>query len=681
METEILETVEPETESTIDTTTAYADLRAKYNMYIQTLFFQEKISASFEVKQLQDWLESIRGNHEEIEKARMNFQNLSVPIMKEQVSKKRHSVARLQAARSSNAISQQSFNEWITWLEDSNNDSQLVLDSMASTLTAYLDERKALASKRSVIKSKAFAPVLSSSDPSIKSIVAKITDDAYYFSLPIEKRKQLIAEATALIPVAANEQQLFANFKAQLDGALRDKVINETSYKRWVARFKNPNINSQARKYFVESQFPSYKQSWYRVQGERKDLLSSEALLKQMTDKDCKVLPKFMEATTFTALHFDEKESVIKQVRAAVAAKKTNREQLLKQVTTILQSQVEAGVMSSTKVGDWEELIMSDKKTLTDLQRNYIPRWKQSLRGFNEVDFLILEKGVPNGFNKLTKEKFLLLSTNQRESYVEMAKQTLRAENLKAPNTPMKDLQGKVRHAFATNDWSSAKHYLTLAWAAVETEEDRQELRVMEKYMREFEDTSDTQENADSGNAVQSANQEIETVLSLMPAALRPFYESALQRGAGCLQCVSTLVFNVHWCQARDFIPNDASEGKEEAREETAWRLKASGPGHGDGVENNRIDGFNAPAVRTEGWGPNNIFASPSEAETIAAVSDVNKDNFSYWYWGNLRVDNVSKAEYSYVSTALNHRIKRAARILQEHGKRYSATGPLFSVN
>ena len=683
METEILETVEPETESTIDTTTAYADLRAKYNMYIQTLFFQEKISASFEVKQLQDWLESIRGNHEEIEKARMNFQNLSVPIMKEQISKKRHSVARLQAARSSNAISQQSFNEWITWLEDSNNDSQLVLDSMATTLTAYLDKRNALARKRAIINTKEFEPLKASNDPTMKALVSKITDDNYYFSLPFTQREKLVIEVIATLPVANHELKVFSEFKAELDKALGDKVISSASHKRWIARFKNPSINTQARVYFVQSQFPSYKDAWYKVHNERQKIIDSEPLLKEMTNKDWKDLKTFTNNDAFTALHFDAKQNLVKEVRAAITAKKTGKENVLKEASAVLTSAVKLGIVSANKVGGWQELIMSGTKTIEQLKGEYLPRWTESSKKFERAEFLMLEKGVPNGFNKLSKEQFLMLTTNRRENYVELVHQALREENLNRPDTPLKDMLGKVRHAFTTDNWEEAKYYLGLAWPLAKEDSDIRELQSMEKYLQSFGKNSEADTfNESADDAYRKAHQEIETVLHLLPASLQPVYRKALAKGPACLQCVTTCVYNRTWCEERGYLDGAIEEElREKAIIETAQRVRSGGDGHDNGVENNFVDGHNQPAIRDQGVGPQNLFMSGSGADAFIEKADANKNTFTFWYWTNLIVDGVSSAQNAYVSYALNHRLKSAARTLDSLGKRYDPVGPRFSLN
>ncbi len=151
--------------------------------------------------------------------------------------------------------------------------------------------------------------------------------------------------------------------------------------------------------------------------------------------------------------------------------------------------------------------------------------------------------------------------------------------------------------------------------------------------------------------------------------------------GAACLQCVTTCVYNRTWCQERGYLTEGLEDRlRTKSIDETENRLSHIGPGHGDGYENNHL-GFNQPAIRDKGIGPQNVFSSDTGADAFVEQANANKSTWSFWYWTNYIDKDVSAGKNSYVAYALNHRIKRAARVLDKHGMTYHSVGPLSSLN
>ena len=668
-----------------DTSNQYQDLRSKYNNLINTLFVRERLSSASEVKQLEQWLDGIRGDAKAISEAQQNFQRYAVPLMREQLTKKSQAEIDLQVALSNNEISKTSYSEWIAWMEDTGRSSEQKLSSIATSLPDYLGARRALARKRSAItRDSRLEQLAHSSDPKLKSLAAKITDTDYFLgTLSFGERETLIVEVLNALPLAGAELALFKEFETELNAAERTGLINGASVKKWIARFKNPGTNLQAKQYFVSQQFPSYVSNWRKVHEKRNGLLKDPAI-KTMTTKDIAEIQTFLDNKSFVALHFDRKESLIAEIKAAITAKKTGKETLLSETKGVLQAAASAGYISKNKIGAWSQHVLDGKRTLAEL-KEFVKDWAKVRFRYDQIGVKMLEGKVPQGLQRLSEESFLALTYAQRVSYVEGVEQRLHMEKNQPKDTPIQDMKGKVRHALDMSNWEEAEHFLAKAWPMAESPEDIAELQSMEKYLRAFGKKSVVDKAEDGENAdkeIAHANSELMRLMSLLPVGLQSIYRKALAKGADCLQCVTTTVYNRTWCQERSYLTEGLEERlRKKSIQETAERLSAAGEGHGDGAENAFVDGFHQPAIRDKGIGPQNVFLSAGGADAFVEKCDANKTCWSYWYWTNAIVNGVSAGQNAYVAYSLNHQFKRHARTLERHGKRFNPVGPLPSMN
>ena len=672
-----------EEESGANATGLYIDLRSKYSTMMSTLFDKERLSSETQVEQLTSWLDSIEGNAPMIQEAHKNFQQHAIPLMREQLSQKSQAMVDLQVALANNEISQQSYTAWIAWIEDTSRDSDSKIASIGSTLPDYLANRRALAIKRQgILKDRRLADMENSADPTLQGLVAKISDHNYFLeTLDFDGRKDLITDVLNAFPLLSAERTLFAGFEKELESAVQNKLISADSKKKWIARFMDPTVNMKAKEYFVKSQFPSYVAAWKKVHKER-DALVKDPTLKLVTEKDWKQLGVFTDDTKFRALHFDAKEGLVAEARAAITAHKEGKLVLHKETRSVLQSAAAAGYISKNKIGPWTEHVLSGERSLAEL-KNFIKDWAKVRFRYDKVEATMLKERVPQGLQRLSEEKFLALTYEQRASYVNEAERRLHIQNSNPKDTPFQDAKGKVRHALDTENWEEARFFLSKAWPLAESSEDNAELQSMEKLLKSFGDAGDSESSSeDAAKEIAWAREEIDTVMALLPPSYQKLYSKALVHGAACLQCVTTCVYNRTWCQERGYLTEGLEDRlRSKSIEETEARLRPSGPGHGDGYENNFVDGFKQPAIRPKGIGPQNVFSSGSAAGAFVDEANANKNCWSFWYWTNYIDKDVSAGKNAYVSYNLNHRIKRAARALDRHGMTYHSVGPLSSLN
>lgn len=606
---------------------------------------------------------------------------ISQSIAKNYAIYENHLIKPLDDALESGIISSKSYGEWIAWMRDSSRNSTQKKSSIESTLPNYLQERRNLAAERKTLLRDAGLSALSSlGDAALDKQISQLKNDRTFLeSLSFSERKSLIASVTAALPLPQQDAKLFAKFEGELSSAVSAGLISKASVERWVARFKKPGLSLKAKQYFFEHQWSSYRKAWEKVKEERATVLKNP-LFKELTAKDCKEISTFTTETKFTELHYDKKTALVAEVRAVLKAKETGKQNLLKDTRGILEAAASAGYIAKNKTGPWLEHVIAGKRTLTEL-RKFVGDWAKVRFNFDTVERAMNKGKVPQGLTRLSEEKFLGMSYEQRKSYVEEAQRRLNLEEADTPDTPIKDLKGKVRHALDTQNWDEAKLFLGKAWKAVESEDDIRELKSMEGYLESFV-TKEKSEDREKTEDVRRAYAEITELMGSLPTGLVPLYKSALLRGAGCVQCVTTCIYNRTWCQDRGYLTESSEEKlRNKAVQETENRIKGGGEGHGNGLENNRLDGFGQPAVRDKGIGPQNVFMSSGQAGSFVDEADANKGTWSFWYWTNLIVDGVSADENAHVARSLNWRFKRAARTLDKYGLRWTESGPPISVN
>lgn len=588
-------------------------------------------------------------------------------------------VAPLKNALDSGAISAASYREWINWIRDPNRVAKDKKTSIASVLPEYLAKRRKLAGKRqALLGDKRMQALLDSSDPTLKATATKVADQDYFLNaLSFDQREKLLIECTAALPLGASEVALFTSFSKELEQAEKDGLISAGSMKKWVARFKDPSVNLKAKTYFVGSQFPSYVAAWKAVKVDRANLLKDPVITK-LTAEHVKHIKVFTDDKAFLELHHDKKLSLLSEVRAGITAFKAGKETLHTETKSVLTTAATAGYISSNKIGPWLEHVIGGKRTLAEL-KNFVKDWAKVRHRFDKIELRISESKVPQGLQRISLETFLNLSYDQRQSYVNEAERRLHIDSNEAGNTVIRDFKGKIRHALDSENWEEAKHYLVMAWPHAKNDDDIHELQSMENYLKNFGGKKEVSPDQEKLPAIKSALQKIDSAYEQLPPEVKPFYDKAFLHDSNCAWCLGVMMYNVQWGLERGYQPQDLTKVREQAARETPERMRP-GHGHSDGLENNLIDGHGRPAIREEGWGPQNICTSSSEAERIVDSANANKSNFSYWYWNNLIIKGVSSGQYANISYVLRRQIVSGMRTLESFGENYHSAKNYVSL-
>jgi len=584
----------------------------------------------------------------------------------------------LKNALNDKIISAKSYAEWMSWIRDGNRHSEEKKAAINTTLPTYLSERGKQANQReSITKDPRFKELSESKDPSVKSLCAKISDSDHFLnSQSFEQRKASIADILATLPIIDEDKALFVGFSKELDSAV-GKYISAESKKKWIARFNDPSVNPKAREYFVLRQFPDYVAAWKKVHADY-DKLKGDPAIATLDKKDVKDIDLFKSPSKFLALHYDEKVNIMHEVQNAVTAKAENKEALHAEIKAVIDTAASAKYVSSSNTGYLVSHMIKRGRSVQEV-KNFVKEWAKIRFRFDKVESAMTNGRVPQGFVRLSEASFLSLTFAQRESYVEEAESRTGVEETVA-SPAFKDIKGKIRHELDSENWDEAAQFLAQAWPIALGDAERNELHSMERYLKAFSTNSDTNNETNDLSSALEAKKEIDVCLSQLPAAVRPFYEKALQQNAGSVRTIGVMLYNVHWSLERGYLPRNLASVRETAREETVQTLRP-GIGHGNRIENNLVDGFQKPAINEEPSKAQNICTSSSEASLIAQTANNNKDNYNFKYWSNLIVSGVTASEYSNIANNLRGRLTKAAYALESKGLTYASVGPMTSLN
>ncbi|MDD5041210.1 MAG: hypothetical protein PHX87_02975 [Candidatus Peribacteraceae bacterium] len=482
-------------------------------------------------------------------------------------------------------------------------------------------------------------------------------------------------------------RELSDHLHTQLDRANAEHTITRESRQRWLDRFEDASLNYKAKEYFVLHQLPSYLAAWERVAKKRVKLLH-DPRIKSLTKADVSDMETFLKGKEFLDLHFEKRADLNARIEAAMTAKTRKIEHLHNKAKSALETAAAAGAINHDRLGRW--LLEKLRKfptamTLQDFVEHqlpeYIKNWMKLRTEYDWVEAKMKENSVPQGFNRLSPEKFLLLSYNQRRSYVEQAKQRLNLTEAPSPRA-MENIKLGIRHALDTKDWDEAEDLLGQARKLFEqgkgVDRDRFELDSMERYLKEFR-TKEHEEEQPMQNAHETLEQ-TRMAYDQIPRPLQPLYLSAMN-DPDKLGAIAACTYNRVWCREHGYLTDDREKELEQEATTTTQALARQGKHNKKGLDNVKLgvvtDKQHDPAVRRydEGeWGPTIIHMPPETHQHFLSILETRKSNHAFRYWTTLIPTDVTYEQQLHLVRNLNWVLKSGVKKLKEQGIPFSLT-------
>lgn len=488
-------------------------------------------------------------------------------------------------------------------------------------------------------------------------------------------------------------RQLADQLHSQLDRANAEHVITRESKQRWIDRFEDASLNYKAKEYFVLHQLPSYLASWERVAKKRIKLLN-DPRFKSLTKADVSELETFQRGKDFLDLHFEKRADLNAHIEAALIARERDIEHLHNKAKSMLEAAADAGAINHDKVGRLLLGRLRKFPNMTELKDyiehqmpEYIKTWMKLRTEYDWVEAK-MKDSVPQGFNRLSPEKFLLLSYPQRKSYVEQAKQRLNLIEAPSPRE-MENIKLGIRHALDTKEWDEAEGLLKQARTLFEqgkgVERDRFELDSMERYLKEFRTKEHEEEQP-----MQSARETLEQMrmaYDQIPTPLKPLYLSAMN-DPDRLGAIAACTYNRVWCREHGYLTDDREKELEREATTETQALARQGRHRKKGLDNIKlgvvVDKQHDPAVRRydEGeWAPTIIHMPPGTHQHFNSILETRKCNHAFRYWTTLIPTDVTYEQQLHLVRNVNWVLKRGAKKLKEQGLMFTLTGNPPSFN
>ncbi|MBI2636282.1 hypothetical protein HYW84_03075 [Candidatus Peregrinibacteria bacterium] len=476
-------------------------------------------------------------------------------------------------------------------------------------------------------------------------------------------------------------------FRSQIENAIAQKWIGRRSVARWMQRLAADNAYYWQKETFINDseKFPKFLRNWEKVATGRKQLLGNP-MIKKLSSGDVKNLNIFLNEENFLNRPFEEREGLVAAVRAALAAKERQMPQLHAKAKYMLEGAARDKALSWSKVGVWMQRIFTGganaelieqfingagatidckKMTLTRL----IANWSEASAHFRVIENKRRQKGTPRGFHFVKLEVFLNWRFEQRKSYLSEAENSF--EDIRGQD----ELALKIRHELAAQDWESAEDLLQYAASKPVTQEQKDKLDSLRKFLREHQNRADRPVAGAIPETPQELRREMSALLAQIPSSMRPFYEEALRYDDyQTIWALMTIVFNRIWCYQHNFLDDQKEKTLErKAKEETRVYVRRGHKRRGHEAVNVKDDTNTEAAVRYQAGIKGALFQFVRKESAPTQIRQVHKQaNIKdYWYWASLIPEGVPYAEQLNIVQNIHPRMKKLARAMHNMHVRY----------
>ena len=353
--------------------------------------------------------------------------------------------------------------------------------------------------------------------------------------------------------------------------------ISKNSAKRWEERFKNENTSFEEKRYWINKQMPAFVDSWISIAKDRDTIVKNPALDEAIAlDPELNIL-KNKEA--FLDLPFEKKAGYIAQAKAAMSANKKEQRELYNTAKDKLAAAASEHILGSGKAGIWLQRIFKSKANPKKIHAfvngegpnsldGLIGNWRVVKQRYDIAYQNIQKKTDENavrGLHLLSESKFLSLHYNERLRYVGEIEQRLHD----SPNA-QKELPVflEIRHAIDVQDYEEAEMLLQKTDGTSLTPKNRERLRSMEKYVRQFKPKKGPSGKEDEAR---SAKEKIDQLIQRVPFSLRPMIIRLLRsvQPNRAIHQFRWIVYNNKWCRTHGYLDEKkAMEGASDDKKE-----------------------------------------------------------------------------------------------------------------
>lgn len=463
-------------------------------------------------------------------------------------------------------------------------------------------------------------------------------------------------------------------FKAKLNEAVDKKWIGKLTRANWMNRFKNPEWLEWDRKRWMEKDFKGIWQGWEEVADRR---LKVRRLAKKLgvDDRQIPELQDIYKIQDFLSLHHDDRETKVFAAKAALLAYEKNEQTFLHALEEELREAVTGGYLHQNKVEQWMARVMeaeNPRAFRSDVLLPFMRNWQGASETYDQLHETMNQTKVPRGLRVISKGQFLLLSYEQRLSYLHEV--DLRMKDKEEKDPALNSFKKKIRHNLDTKDWEGAEEVLTEAQQLYPYDED---LDSMENFLRLHRVPDNAVAEKNESPDPRETLAEMRAIISELPGDLQWLYIEAAKEGPAVFNRLLQIFYNRVWVYENRY--GNEQLDREEA--ESEWNKQKTEEyienGHSRKFERNIIDGDTAEeaAIRDECTKPQVLYMGDSGRDAVLRKVKVNRDNEMFGYWTTLVPTDVPYAEHRSIVKNFHHKLKSGLRSLHQQGYAFTMSG------
>ncbi len=268
-----------------------------------------------------------------------------------------------------------------------------------------------------------------------------------------------------LIAKAAHEREFF---EAELEKAVKDKLMSSEAYAKLMNAFEDPSLLEMKRSDWYKKEWPAMRKRLETLKRDRSAVLA-RAKRAKLSGKELPELHDLENIDQFLALPYAERRRKTDTASAAIDACSNKKTQLLRSTEAMLLAEAsgEKPCMHRSKVGRWlQRMIQSEnpEQFHDEILLPFIANWRKTRDRYDtlESQWNSLEKPVAVAFPR--EKEFLSKSYDDRLNTLSDLTSRLNAaeRRKKGEETALDRHKGNIRNSIDLDDLTTAERQLDI---------------------------------------------------------------------------------------------------------------------------------------------------------------------------------------------------------------------------
>lgn len=595
----------------------------------------------------------------------------------------------LESMKSRGVISQDSYDQWIKWMQDSQRAGYEKTKSIRDTFQAYRNDREELAGDRKELIEKVNKDKIIDNveDPDLKAGIVHLIEDKIWFDeLGFTQRKNLIDNIKAGLATDKGGEKI-KKLKEKAEEILMDATkepqpaLHRDKVGTWLKRIFEEGPKKGASfedlKNFVHGMDAKSLGGLIKV-------WRSIAVQFWRTRADPAfegVKTELVNTKGFLWKHYKERVgyvSIMKQQRDRAKSLRSRAWSLITGASEALDAKGRARWLNdyvfngNHTLEELESIINGNLAVRLDSKLNVYHRYEKARKKAEKLE------GI-RGMKVPEKSEFLKLHYEKQLAKVDEMEQRIREIEKNSPDFLL------IRQAMDRSDWDEAMELIEEGRKKKDvSSSDEKQLDSMEEYVRQHQ-----KYKGDKVEAIEKKGEEakdIDELIMSLPEDLRGIVISLAEEGADCVKMFGWGMYNREWCNRRGYLnPEREFNAIRDGKMQALSKLRKQKP---KGVVSETIQGETGEEeyVELSRSSATNVCLDTADAGAKSAMVRTVKNrrnDHRAWYWTNIilhRGGNLMSLEKQIMENKKIYKVSKLLKKLERKGEHYSFGGAQASL-